>query len=121
MHDFTGTPVGAELAALIERALTELGDAARAALAAGPAPVRDSMLQVFAASDFVAHACTRDTQLLPQLIESGDLQRPLAATDYAARAPAGAGAVPGEAQVQSELRRWRRRELTRIAWRDLAG
>ena len=121
MHDFTGTPVGAELAALVERALAELGQTAGAALAAGPAPVRDSMLQVFAASDFVAHACTRDTQLLPQLIECGDLQRPLAATDYAARAPAGAGAVPGEAQVQSELRRWRRRELTRIAWRDLAG
>jgi len=121
MHDFTGTPVGAELAALVERALAELGQTAGAALAAGPAPVRDSMPQVFAASDFVAHACTRDTQLLPQLIECGDLQRPLAATDYAARAPAGAGAVPGEAQVQSELRRWRRRELTRIAWRDLAG
>jgi glutamate-ammonia-ligase adenylyltransferase len=123
MRDFTGTPVGAELAALIERALTELGEAARAALAAGPAPVRDSMPQVFAASDFVAHACTRDTELLPQLIESGDLQRPLAAADYAARAPvtAGAASVPAEAQVQSELRRWRRRELTRIAWRDLAG
>jgi [glutamine synthetase] adenylyltransferase / [glutamine synthetase]-adenylyl-L-tyrosine phosphorylase len=122
MGDFTGTPVSAELAALVERALTELGDAARAALAAGPAPVRDSIAQVFAASDFVAHACARDTELLPQLIESGDLQRSLAATDYAARAPApGAATGPGEAQVQSELRRWRRRELTRIAWRDLAG
>jgi glutamate-ammonia-ligase adenylyltransferase len=122
MRDFSGTPVGAELAALIERALAELGEAARAALAAGPAPVRDSMAQVFAMSDFVAQACARDTQLLPQLFESGDLQHPLAATDYAARAPAvGAGAGPSEAQVQSELRRWRRRELTRIAWRDLAG
>ena len=108
-----------ELAALVERALGELGDAARAALAAAPAAVGDSIHSVIAASDFVAYACARDAQLLPQLIESGDLIRPLTATEYAARAPP-LGSALSEAQAVSELRRWRRRELTRIAWRDLA-
>ncbi len=111
-----------ELAALVERALGELGDAARAALAAGPSAISASTATVFAASDFLAHACARDVQLLPQLIGSGDLQRPLDRARYAARAPA-LGAIPvgAEAQAQSELRGWRRQEFTRIAWRDLAG
>jgi glutamate-ammonia-ligase adenylyltransferase len=125
MRDFLGTPaadVSPELAALVERSLGELGDEARAALAAAPAAIGDSIRTVFAASDFVAHACARDARLLPQLIESGDLQRPLTAAEYASRGPvlvAVTGA--GEAHVLSELRRWRRREFTRIAWRDLAG
>ena len=75
---------------------------------------------MFAGSDFVANSCTRDAQLLIHLLGSGDLQRSLAAEDFAARAPALPREAP-EAQVQSALRLWRRRELTRIAWRDLAG
>jgi len=110
--------VSPELAALVERALGELDDVRRAAPAAAPADVRDSVRAVFAASDFVAHACARDAALLPQLIASGDLKRPLGTTEYAARAPV-LGAEVSEAQALCELRRWRRRELTRIAWRDL--
>jgi [glutamine synthetase] adenylyltransferase / [glutamine synthetase]-adenylyl-L-tyrosine phosphorylase len=112
----------AELTALVERSLEELdaNPAARAALAAAPPAIRDSLGAVFAGSDFVAHACTRDARLLAELIGSGELLRPLAATEIAARAPA----LPPDAaepQVLEALRRWRRRELSRIAWRDLAG
>src|SRR5215469_8752220 len=85
MHDLL--PLSPELDALIERALGELDDATRAALAAAPAVIGDSVRGVFAASDFVAHACARDAGLLPQLIASGDLQRPLDTAEYAARAP----------------------------------
>jgi glutamate-ammonia-ligase adenylyltransferase len=91
-------------------------------LTAGPPAIAASIRSVFAASDFVAQACGRDAGLLPQLIQSGDLQRPLSSAEFAARAPVPdtvAGAA--EAQTLVELRRWRRRELTRIAWRDLAG
>ena len=77
---------------------------------------------MFAASDFVAGSLARDAQLLATLVSSGDLQRRLAPREFAARAPALAAEpeLP-EAKVLSELRRWRRREYTRIAWRDLAG
>ena len=99
-----------ELAALVDRALGELDDGRRAALAAAPAASGDSARAVFAASDFVAHACARDAVLLPQLIASGDLQRPLSGAEYAARAPAlGAdlvGTPVSEAQALSDLRRW---------------
>ncbi len=121
------TPPGgasAALAALVAGSLAQLeADAQlRAALIAAPAAVRDSLAPVLAMSDFVAHACTRDSQLLADLLASGELQRPLTAADYGRRAPLLATEPAGsEAQVLAQLRRWRRRELTRIAWRDLAG
>jgi glutamate-ammonia-ligase adenylyltransferase len=121
------TPPGgasAALAALVAGSLAQLeADAQlRAALLAAPAAVRDSLAAVLAMSDFVAHACTRDSQLLADLLASAELQRPLTAADYARRAPLLATEPAGsEAQALAQLRRWRRRELTRIAWRDLAG
>jgi [glutamine synthetase] adenylyltransferase / [glutamine synthetase]-adenylyl-L-tyrosine phosphorylase len=123
MHDFVGAPAASpELAALVERSLAELdaSPAARAALADAPQAVRDSIAAVFAGSDFVAHACTRDAALLPELIGSGELLRPLGPQEIAARAPP-LPATVDEAGASAALRRWRRRELTRIAWRDLAG
>src|SRR6516164_3160561 len=112
------TSLSPELAAHVERVLGELGDPARAALAAAPPVVSESVAHVFAASDFVAHACVRDAELLPQLIESGDLERALPGADYGPRAPQ-LDVAAGVAEAR--MRRWRRRELTRIAWRDLAG
>jgi glutamate-ammonia-ligase adenylyltransferase len=114
----------AALAALVERSLEQLdvNDSARAALAAAPEALRDSIRTVFAASDFVAHACAHDAGLLATLLGSGDLQRRLTPQEFAARAPSlPAGPAAVEPHVQAQLRRWRRREFTRIAWRDLAG
>ena len=84
--------------------------------------IRDSGPAVFAASDFVTQSCARDPQLLQQLSQAGDLRRALSAADFAARAPQlQADTSLSEAQLMAELRRWRRREMVRIAWRDLAG
>jgi glutamate-ammonia-ligase adenylyltransferase len=129
-RDFTGTPVtggvavSTELAGLVAGSLEALNanDAARAALGNAPAAIRDSVQAVFAASDFVAQSCARDAQCFASLVSAGDLQRRLAAAEFAARAPPlPADPATPEAHFQGELRRWRRRELTRIAWRDLAG
>ncbi len=117
-----------ELQALVQRALdtltshTEVG----AALSAAPAVVRDSLPLVLACSDFVANACTRHSELAVSLIQSGDLQKRLRTADYTARASAvateaPATLAPGDAEFLAALRRWRRREMVRIAWRDLAG
>ena len=116
------TPLSAELAALVERSLEELrgNDAARAALATAPAEVAGSLPTVLAGSDFLAHACARDPQLLVSLLTGSDLQRPLAGRDFAERAPTLPDTLP-ESQALERLRTWRRRELVRIAWRDLAG
>jgi glutamate-ammonia-ligase adenylyltransferase len=92
---------------------------AAAALESAPAAVRESLPLVFAGSDFVAQACARDAKLLPALIERGDLQRTLTPVAFTVRAPT-LVSLP-EPDALSELRRWRRHEMVRIAWRDLTG
>ena len=117
-----------ELTALVQRAREALQEnaTAAAALAGAPADVRDSLPSVFAGSDFVAQLCVSDPTLLAELISRQDLQKKLASGEFAARAP-GSLANPADAanfndaDVLSALRRWRRREIVRIAWRDLAG
>jgi [glutamine synthetase] adenylyltransferase / [glutamine synthetase]-adenylyl-L-tyrosine phosphorylase len=111
-----------DLESLVQRALEPLAtDAlASAALAAAPAPVRESLPRVFACSDFLAQSCARDPQLFVSLLTGGDLERPLAEGELRARVAA-LPAQAAEPLAQQSLRRWRRRELARIAWRDLAG
>ena len=103
---------------------------AAAALESAPPVVRESVAPVFAGSDFVAQSCARDEKLLATLIAREDLRRTLPPADFAARAPTltTSANAPGtavlsvpETQALSELRRWRRYEMVRIAWRDLAG
>ena len=87
--------------------------------------VRQSAPRVGAASGFVAEACARDPSLLASLVDSGDLETPAPpdAVGYlSARAPSWpVGAQPDEPELMAALRRWRTREMVRIAWRDLAG
>jgi glutamate-ammonia-ligase adenylyltransferase len=99
---------------LAERALTTLHERSpgtAALLQAASPDLQGTARQVLAASDFVIDALARDEQLLPQLL---------------ALPPRLMGALPlppfhEEAAFMTGLRRWRRAELTRIAWRDLAG
>ncbi|HZF25463.1 MAG TPA: bifunctional [glutamate--ammonia ligase]-adenylyl-L-tyrosine phosphorylase/[glutamate--ammonia-ligase] adenylyltransferase [Steroidobacteraceae bacterium] len=91
------------------------------ALAAAPAEVQSSVSCVFAVSDFVSAACKQDADLIAWLLA--------APGRMASRQPGGAatclaGDVQGaatEEEAMRALRSWRRRELVRIAWRDLAG
>ncbi len=83
---------------------------------AGPAP------HVLACSEFVADAFRRDAALLDDLVRDGALLH-LRSAGGARCWPGGARPGPGESEpvLQSWLRRWRRREMVRIAWRDLSG
>ena len=109
----------AELRACLQRQLDALESASPGRLDSLPAAIRDSLPLVFAASDFVAQACARDADLLGDLTARYGVTSRSAPGDYAARAPAaGSGS---DADMLSALRRWRRREMVRIAWRALAG
>ena len=107
----------------VENALEALSSnaAAMAALRSAPPAIHESLPLVFAASDFVAQSCIREPWLLARLLDQGDLQRQLTPSQIAERAPRGGDGVPAEAQLMADLRQWRRLELVRIAWRDLAG
>jgi glutamate-ammonia-ligase adenylyltransferase len=108
-HGSTAVAAGsAALAALAERA-----PEAAAALAAAPAPLRASAAHVLATSDFVLDALVRDATLLPALGADPDGQ--------CGRGPLPFAPPEDEAGFSAALRRWRRAELARIAWREIAG
>ncbi len=77
--------------------------------------------RVFAASEFAAAAATRDPAILGQLAESGELRRARSAGEIRATAMALLEGGDDETLFMDGLRRLRRREMLRIAWRDLTG
>ena len=82
--------------------------------------VRESLSHVWACSEFVATACLRAPELLRELTASGALFE-RAADDAFAREVRERVSGASEAEVLEALRRFRKRHLVRIAWRDIAG
>ena len=80
-----------------------------------------SLAPVFAFSEFVSAGCTREPSLLADLVASGDLNRRLQPDEYQRKFKELTAGVFDEQALMGLLRRCRRRELIRIAWRDLAG
>lgn len=109
------------LTAIVERSVAAIRERETVAAALdGNAAARESLRGVVAASDFVARACAQDGALLPALIESGALERAMSPGEYATEGAQGE-ALPDETSFMDWIRRWRRRSMVRIAWRDLAG
>ncbi len=77
--------------------------------------------RVWACSDFVAQACCREPQMLLDLLDSADLHACLAQGSMTERVAAAVDTPGDEVELGAALRRFRRRELVRIAWRDLTG
>jgi glutamate-ammonia-ligase adenylyltransferase len=85
------------------------------ALAAG---IRAELPRVAAGSEFIASVLIQDPQALMLFARHGELSAARAAgADYESRA----AAAPTAAEAARILREWRRREMLRIAWRDIAG
>jgi len=80
---------------------------------------RDELVAVFACSEFVAESAQRAPQLLSSLVAGGELDRPRRPGELEAAVLALAQETADEPSFMSALRRLRRRELVRIAWRDL--
>ena len=79
------------------------------------------LARVWACSDFVAKACVRYPTMLVELLQSGDLMRSYSSEHYReALLPAMEG-VSNDQALGVILRHFRRREMVRIAWRDIAG
>src|SRR5262245_43035916 len=84
------------------------------------ARVRESLPRVWACSEFAAKICERAPAILGELVGDGSL--------FDRREPAWfaqdiARAVHGDtdADLMESLRRFRKRHMLRIAWRDIAG
>lgn len=83
-------------------------------------PVRQALPRVFAMSEFVARTCMQEPALLPALDAQGLLRAPPPA-GIRQRLEAWLADVEDADALGQALRRFRRQEMIRIAWRDLAG
>jgi [glutamine synthetase] adenylyltransferase / [glutamine synthetase]-adenylyl-L-tyrosine phosphorylase len=101
-------------------AFTEAATAAGYALPEHPEFIA-SLMRVWACSDFVRQDCIRDPAVLLDQLADGSLLGDYAADEYRHRLQQALLPVRDEEQLLAELRHFRRREMLRIAWRDLAG
>jgi len=80
----------------------------------------DELGRVWEASDYVVQSCTSDPQLFAELAGSGDLQRKYQAGEMAEQLREKLSGVLLEPDLHRRLRQFRRRQMVRIIWRDLA-
>ena len=79
------------------------------------------LYKVWAYSDFVAQSCVLHPGLINDLLDSGDLLSDYRPDEYHAKLKNQLGKVKDQGTLEVLLRTFRRREMVRIAWRDLAG
>jgi glutamate-ammonia-ligase adenylyltransferase len=80
-----------------------------------------SLRPVLAFSDFVFQNCIRYPPILLDLIQCGDLFRVYLKEEYGVKLQQCLTGELDETSLGTCLRHFRRREMVRIAWRDLAG
>ena len=115
------------LPAVLREQLTESWEAFVEASREGQFPVPTnpdftaSLLRVWACSDFVAQTCINDPAVFYGLLSSGDLLADYASGEYQRKLKRVLKDVSESTALGQTLRDFRRREMLRIAWRDLAG
>ncbi len=116
-------PLPADLAATAQERLRALRQAAEAAGAGGaPDPACEaSLARALVLSDFLYESLLADPLALPSILQPGPDDRPHTAEETGARVQEALARAADEEEAGRRLRRLRRRELCRIAWRDLAG
>jgi len=85
-----------------------------------PPCVTESVAKVWACSDFVMQTCVRFPGLLSELVESGDLLESYSGDAYKKAIETDLN-FSDEKALSQHLRLFRRREMLRIVWRDIAG
>jgi glutamate-ammonia-ligase adenylyltransferase len=80
---------------------------------------RQRALSVWEASEYVSQSALHEPQLLPALWGAGDLRRSYAEGEYGRRLQLALAEVEDETALGRRLRRFRRREMVRIIWRDI--
>ena len=90
------------------------------------AAFEEARARVWEGSDYVAQTAARHPGIFAELLASGELERPLKGGEMAARLTDALEDIRqaprhDEAGLQRVLRRFRRRQMVRLVWRDLAG
>jgi [glutamine synthetase] adenylyltransferase / [glutamine synthetase]-adenylyl-L-tyrosine phosphorylase len=82
---------------------------------------RDSVATVWAVSAFALRHCRSKPQDLKELVEQGRLFGNYGQGAYLADLKLALAGISSQAALAAALRRFRNREMVRIAWRDIAG
>ena len=77
--------------------------------------------RVWGCSDFCFQAALRYPEMMERLVESGDLSNTYQQGEMLSALQAFCDGVNDEGALNQRLRRFRRREMVRIAWRDITG
>ena len=85
-----------------------------------PRKVAETLAKVWACSDFVMQTCVRFPELFIELVTSGDLLKSYTDRHYKKSIVIDLNSNNEEA-LSKQLRLFRRREMLRIVWRDIAG
>ncbi|MCG7881554.1 MAG: bifunctional [glutamate--ammonia ligase]-adenylyl-L-tyrosine phosphorylase/[glutamate--ammonia-ligase] adenylyltransferase [Candidatus Thiodiazotropha endolucinida] len=85
------------------------------------AEFHQAALKVWEASDYVVQCALRYLELLPDLYRDGDLNRSFNEGEMSQRLALVLESVSDETGLSHILREFRRRQMVRIIWRDLAG
>jgi len=85
-----------------------------------PEEVTTSLIKVWACSEFVMQTCIRFPELLIELVASGDILKSYSSETYQKSIVTDLK-FADEKALSQHLRVFRRREMLRIVWRDIAG
>jgi glutamate-ammonia-ligase adenylyltransferase len=116
-----------ELPASLRELLTDSWEAFTAASHEAQCPVprnpdfTASMMRVWACSEFVMQTCIQNPALLSGLLDDGNLLADYASGEYQRKLKRVLKDVGDVAALGERLRVFRKQEMLRIAWRDLAG
>jgi glutamate-ammonia-ligase adenylyltransferase len=116
--------IPAELREGVARAWAEFASHASALTFADPSQAQAfhaSLGKVWAASPFVAGQCLRKPQALAELVEGGHLFTAVSPAFYRESLVSFLSSATTESELMEVLRRFRNREMVRIAWRDIVG
>ena len=83
------------------------------------AELSSSFIKVWGSSQFVSDSCIRYPELLIDLVNTGDLFKAYPQNNYTLKLAQ--LSVSNEDELMQNLRYFRRQQMVRIAWRDLAG
>ena len=84
-------------------------------------PFQPQIMPLFALSDFIAESAIHSPDLLLELLQSGELQRAERQQEYEPALAALLEPVTDEEALKRVLRRFRRRQMMVIAWRELSA
>ena len=82
---------------------------------------KQELFRVWGLSEFVTKQCVSQPALLVDLINSNDLFRRYPEGYFTHTLRHQLAHISSEAELQQRLRRFRNREMVRIAWRDICG